>query len=252
MTLAALADPLKTIVVIGGGCWGHLHTSRLLSARQQGKTAFSRLLVVDRHADHQTARAFGDRPGVEFAVSDWDAFLSRFVAAEHQPGDLLVPAPIAPHLLFNWLIAHLTRSGPVSIERELVTGPLETPFDMLGAHGERFTSFAEWRCPASCLEPSVCPAIRAPRTWEMVDHLQGLGSGLHSREIFVARHHAWGVATIPIDALVAAATRLAKLIAERTVTTHWIATVSACHGVVGQFTARSNVCDALASEEVRR
>lgn len=228
-----LAHPDKSIVVIGGGCWGHQHASHLLKAKAKGKTAFRRLIVVDRNAEHQVSREIGERPDVTVVQADWGSFLTGYVPVAG-PGDLLVPAPIAPHLIFDWLLERL--AGQIGARCERVPAPaVGTPFDRGGANGERFISFAEWRCPASCLEPAICPAIRAPRTWEVADTLQGQVDRVDSIELFVARHHAWGIATIPFATMVDAVGRLERWQVTGRPSTHRIATVSACHGIVGQF-----------------
>lgn len=234
MTAAPLAHPDRTIVVIGGGWWGHLHATRLLTARERGKSAFRRLLVVDRLVDHAVKRALGGHPDVTLAVGDWDAFLAGWIGRASAPGDLIVPAPIAPHLFFNWLVGRLRSDAPCDVAVEPVSDALGTPFDLAGDQGERFGSFAEWRCPVSCLEPAVCPAIRRPRTWEMAEHLTGRWPASDVLEVFVARHHAWGIATVPVESLWEASGRLKGHVEARAAFTLRVATVSACHGVVGQ------------------
>jgi hypothetical protein len=72
----------------------------------------------------------------------------------------------------------------------------------------------------------------------MADHLAAIRPGPDRLETFIARHHAWGIATVPVESLLEASDRLLLQIRAQAVSTLWVATVSACHGVVGQVTVR--------------
>lgn len=229
------------LVVFGGGYWGHHHVAGLLKAKAAGRARFDELLVVDRLGEHPVKETFGDRPGVRFAVQDWNDFLNAYLdSGERGPDDRLVPAPVAPHLFMNWLHATLTRLRPdVSWEARPLDQPLATPFESLGSAGERFVSFAEWMCPPNCIEPSRCPAIKAERTWEMPETMARYGQelGVVETAVFHSKHFAWGIAALPAQALVDARDRiLATLPALGG--DYLVATVSSCHGVVGMLSAR--------------
>lgn len=229
------------VVVFGGGCWGHHHASGLLKAKAAGRASFDRLLVVDRLEEHRVRGALGDRPDVSFDVSEWSDFLREYIGSPAmEAGDLLVPAPIAPHLFMDWLALALTETNPAYAWTPTgLEEPVGTPFESTGPNGERFVSFADWMCPPNCLEPKRCPAIRAPRTWEMPETMADYGQriGTVGAAIFHSRHYAWGIAALPAADLVQARNRLSEAIARNGGGEVLVATVSACHGVVGRLSA---------------
>lgn len=218
------------LIILGGGCWGHHHASGLLKAKAAGRAAFDSLVVVDRREDHRVRDAFGDRPELHFATTDWSDFLVEQLD-ELAPEDRIVPAPVAPHLFLEWLLSEASRHRPEhGWERVHLHRSFGTPFESLSDSGERFVSYAEWLCPPNCVEPLRCPAIKAQRTWEMplavMEYARDIGATpivLHSRQ------YAWGIAALPVGDLVEARERVlsgdSNLFA--------VATVSACHGAIG-------------------
>src|SRR5579859_7733091 len=100
------------LIIIGGGCYGCYHTRQLLKAQRRGKIAAQRFLVVDRNPACRARTEFADEPLVEVVRADWSDFLlARLAHATPESDDQLVPAPFAPHLLFEWLLAAL-RAAP--------------------------------------------------------------------------------------------------------------------------------------------
>lgn len=233
-----------TLVVFGGGYWGHHHVSGLLKAKEAGRARFDSLLIVDRLAEHQVKEGFGDRPDVRIVVEEWGAFLDAYLDSDTRgPEDRLVPAPVAPHLFMNWLHESLARRQPAFDWQALpLEQPLDTPFESLGSAGERFVSFAEWMCPPNCIEPKRCPAIKAARTWEMPETMARYGEALGVIEtaVFHSKHYAWGIAALPAQALAEARDRIQATLPAAG-GDYLVATVSSCHGVVGRLSARPKV-----------
>src|SRR5262245_56097531 len=101
------------VVIIGGGCYGTSYARRLTPARARSKVPPLRVRVVDRDPDCQTARELTPGPqasagavDVELVieVADWYTFGVEYLREKTAATtDLLVPAPLAPHIFRNWL-----------------------------------------------------------------------------------------------------------------------------------------------------
>ena len=235
------------LIVIGGGCYGCYHTRQLLKAQRHGKIAARRLLVVDRNPACRALSEFADEPLVQVVRADWAAFLREHLASA-DPGtdDRLVPAPFAPHLLCDWLLAALGADHPTrALTRGVCELALGLPYEQSDGAGNRFISAANWLCPATCIEPARCPAIHAPRTWELgaIVRAGAARSAVPYAgvELFTCRHFAFGVGTIPVAELVQARRRLGALLrdAPASASRVLVGTVSACHGVLGELVAQS-------------
>ncbi|MBI4308387.1 MAG: hypothetical protein HY684_06240 [Chloroflexi bacterium] len=225
-------------VVIGGGCYGCFHTRQLRKAHQSGKIHADRFLVVDRHADCRASREFAGDPLVRIVQADWPTFLCDYL--DRQPPDTdaqMVPACWAPHLFFDWLTGSVQRALPGAItSRSPCDLRLGLPYEQTDAAGNRFLSEAGWRCPASCIEPAVCPAIKKPRDWNLAERIARAvpkSLGVDLAEVFLCRHYAYGVGTIPARELLAARDRVLAAAQASGSLRAAIATSSHCHGVVG-------------------
>jgi len=158
---------------------------------------------------------------------------------EGHSADAIVPSPLMPHLMYQWLVrrARLAWPGRV-VESRPVEEPLGTPYDRLAADGTRYVSFADWTCPIHCIEPSTCPVIDGPRTWEMSDALDDLVRRLNrSRRaagpvLFVCRHRVYGVGMFDAGAALAGARLLGDAAAGGEPVDVVVGTVSACHGAL--------------------
>jgi hypothetical protein len=230
------------VLVVGGGCYGTLHARRMLMAKDRGRYPFAELWVIDRLADPPARGVVGERPDVRWVQADWDAFLADYMdGPDCDEADQFVPAPLAPHLIFNWLVGALARElTGRTVESVPVSHSFEQPYARHGADGGFYFSFADWECPVSCTEPAICPAIRAPRTWEQADFLAEFASarpaiaGLAS---FRCAQLANGIGGVAIGELADARRRFAEL-ARRSpdrALEFLVATVSACHGALGQI-----------------
>ena len=233
----------RDIAIVGGGCYGTFYAGQLLRARRQGKTAYRRLLVVDRDPGCRFGREIGAAPDRELVVSDWDAFFDRWLAsppADEGPGDAIVPSPLMPHLMFDWVLrrARARWPGRVVEQRPLDRGP-GTPHDAPAPDGTRYVSFADWICPVHCIEPAVCPVIRAPRTWEMTEAAEELVSRLGMERptagpvLFICRHRVFGVGMFDASAVLAGDATVAAAGQGGSEIGIVVGTVSSCHGALG-------------------
>src|SRR5262249_26991245 len=108
---------------------------------------------------HSARRVVGEEGGAFF-----DRFLDRpEPAGGAVPPDAIVPSPLMPHLMHEWLVRRARARWPSRVtESRAVETPAGTPYDRLGPDGTRYLSFADWLCPVHCIEPATCPVIDAP------------------------------------------------------------------------------------------
>jgi hypothetical protein len=233
---------LRDVVIVGGGCYGGFYTGQLEAARRKDKLEYRRLLVVDRDPGCAVSRTAGERR--ELVVRDWAEFFDDWLeTAPEPPGtppDAIVPSPLMPHLMYEWLVrrARARWPGRPVESRPLPSGPA-TPYDRLGPDGTRYLSFADWLCPVHCIEPAVCPVIRGPRTWEMGEALERLTGRLAlagptaGPVLFECRHRVHGVGMFDRAAVLAGDEVVARAGAMHDSVDVVVGTVSACHGAAG-------------------
>jgi hypothetical protein len=245
------------VVIIGGGCYGTFYARQLTAARERGKALFDRLLVVDRDPACRFTRELGRAADRELGLSDWDEFFDRYFAEKgarlptpDRPSacppdrppdrpDVIVPSPLMPHLMYHWLLrrAHALWPGRRVQTRPLPQG-MGTPYDRAAPDGTRYVSFADWICPTHCIEPALCPVIRAPRTWEMAEALERLTRRLAERRpaagpvLFVCRHQVFGVGTFSVTEILAGEALLRQAGAGPGEVDVLVGTISSCHGAV--------------------
>ena len=231
---------LGEVVIVGGGCYGTFYAGQLTRARERGAATWRRLLVVDRDPDCRLARELGNAPAVELVVDDWSRFFDRYLAGRAPatgPPDAIVPSPLMPHLMYEWLVrrARARWPGRAVESRPVPAGP-GTPYDEQGPDGTRYVSFADWLCPVHCIEPAICPVIRAPRSWEMseaMEHLTRRLDAVHPTAgpvLFVCRHRVYGVGMFDVSAVLAGDELVAAAGAGPGPTDVLVATISSCHG----------------------
>ena len=145
-----------------------------------------------------------------------------------------------PHLMFDWLRRSAMKRWPErSATQDPLTEPVGTPYDTLAPDGTRYVSWADWLCPTHCIEPALCPVIRAPRTWEMSETAAAMVERLsqsrevHGPTLFVTRHLTDGVGAFAVSDAVAATGLLSDAGASGRPTALLVGTVSACHGALG-------------------
>jgi hypothetical protein len=233
----------RQVVLVGGGCYGSYYVRQLLRARAGGALSFERLLVVDRNADCAVASRFGDESAVSIIAREWGPFFDDYLAAASADGgarsDAIVPSPLMPHLMFDWLMRRARARWPQrAVERHPLRHAPNVPWQRAVPSGTHVVSFAEWICPVNCVEPATCPATRDTRSWSLpvavrdfVAAHAGGPSPLAGPVIFHCEHRAYGVgmfdtqAVLDGDALVAdaAANDAADVL---------VGTVSHCHGAL--------------------
>jgi len=224
--------------VVGGGCYGTFYASQLAKAKARGKTNYRTVIVVDQNPDCQARRELGEARDREFVVSDWTAFFDQFLTASHD--DQIVPSPHMPHLMFEWVLRRARARWPNrAVSVEPVPGDLPTPYDRPGADETRYVSWADWICPTHCIEPALCPAIGAPRTWEMgdtvrelADRLRAVGRPVSGPALFVCKHQVFGVGMFSADAVRAGDGLVEGAGSTGAPAEILVGTISSCHGAL--------------------
>ena len=232
-------------MIVGGGCYGTFYASQLAKAKARGKTDYRTVIVVDRTTDCQAKRELGEAPDRQFVISDWTTFFDEFLRpispSAHPPDDQIVPSPHMPHLMFEWVLRRARQRWPqraVSVVR--VPGEIATPYDRAGGGSDetRYVSWADWICPTHCIEPALCPAIGAPRTWEMADTVRDLaerlragGRAVSGPALFVCKHQVFGVGMFSAES-VRAGDRLVEEAGSKQEVEVLIGTISSCHGAL--------------------
>ncbi len=232
---------LSTVVIVGGGCYGTFYVGQLERARARGAAVYRRLLVVDRDPDCRAAGLPPD-PSRKVVVAEWGAFFDRFLAGPGPapgPPDVIVPSPLMPHLMHAWLVrgAHARWPGRLVASRPLDV-PVGTPYETTAPDGTRYVSFADWLCPVHCVEPALCPMIRAPRTWEMTEAVEAATERLgRTRRVagpvlFVCRHRVYGVGMFDVSSVLEGGRAVGAAGAAGEPVDVVVGTVSSCHGAV--------------------
>ena len=227
------------IVVVGGGCYGGYYVRQLRRARENGALTFDRLLVVDH--DEHCAVARGDAAGIELAVADWSDFLTEYLGGVADDADAIVPSPLMPHLLFQWLEGRARAHWPsrrVSVETPGAVGSV--PWQKEGAESTRYVSFAEWMCPVNCIEPRICPHTRDVRTWSLPPSVaahaaaaRADGERVDGPAIFHCTHRAYGVGMIDVRDVLGSERMLVEAVERGGDARLLVGTVSHCHGALG-------------------
>ena len=223
---------------MGGGCYGTFYAAQLAKAKARGKVDYRSVIVVDRAADCRARRELGEAPDRRFVVQDWTLFFDAFFS--DAADDHVVPSPHMPHLMFEWVLARARRRWPGrTVTVAPVPGAPGTPYDRTAEDGTRYVSFADWVCPTHCIEPALCPAIGAPRTWEMGDAIRALADRLRSEgrrvagpALFVCRHHVFGVGTFAAEAVLAGDRLVEEVGAGGEPAAVLVGTISSCHGAL--------------------
>lgn len=234
----------RDIVIVGGGCYGSFYAGQLMRARDRDRAAYRRLLIVDRDPQCRVGRELGTDATRQLIVQDWgeffDQYLDRVVPAPaDQPGDAIVPSPLMPHLMYQWLARRARRRWP---DRRVETRPMPlspgTPYDLSAPDGTRYVSFADWTCPTHCIEPSICPVIRAPRTWDLSDSMETLARRLNREHptagpvLFRCEHRVFGVGMFDVRAVLEGDAIVAEVGRQRSAVDLLVGTISHCHGAV--------------------
>jgi hypothetical protein len=234
----------RDIVIVGGGCYGTFYAGQLARAEARGRVAYRQLLIVDRDPSCQAARELAPDLTRQVVVREWGAFFDDYLAAIPTPDigsppDAIVPSPLMPHLMYEWLVRRArTRWPGRTIETRPLTLDPGTPYDMSAPDGTRYVSFADWICPTHCIEPAICPVIRAPRTWEMADAMTGLARRLDLSAptagpvLFICEHRVFGVGMFDVSAVREGDASVASAGESGSPVNILVGTISRCHGAV--------------------
>ncbi len=233
-------------MVVGGGCYGTFYASQLAKAKARGKTDYENVIVVDRNRDCQARRELGEANDRAFVTQDWSTFFDDWLSDARRTthdarDDQIVPSPHMPHLMFEWVLRRARERWPTrSVSVEPVPGNVPTPYDRssAGTDETRYVSWADWICPTHCIEPALCPAIGAPRTWEMGDtvrelaeRLRASGRPVRGPALFVCKHQVYGVGMFSAEA-VRAGDRLVEEAGAPGDAEVLVGTISSCHGAL--------------------
>lgn len=221
--------------MVGGGCYGSYYVRQLARARAAGALSFQRIVVVDRSADCAVAQAGGD---AHVVTAEWTDFFNDYLgSAPEDTRDAIVPSPLMPHLMYQWLLGRARTRWP---DREVITQNLsmepDTPWKSAAPDGTFYGSYATWLCPINCVEPRLCPHTGGERSWTMpsaardlVDRSQQSAEPLQGPVIFHCTHRAFGVGMFDTRDVVAA-DRLVQHVGDAATANVLVATVSHCHG----------------------
>lgn len=238
-----------TIVIVGGGCYGSYYLRQLGRAARAGALAAERVLIVDRDPHCRVSSELDSEAPFETVIeaSEWTPFFdsylgeasSRFAAEAGRTPDAIVPSPLMPHLMYEWLARRARARWPARVveSRQLVP-PSGIPWQKRGEDGTHYVSFAEWICPVNCIEPALCPATRGERSWSMPPAVQAVadearrnGRNLAGPVIFHCQHRAYGVGMFDTNDVVAGDV-LVQNAAEGGAVEVLVGTVSHCHGAL--------------------
>ena len=234
----AAAQHYGSIIVVGGGCYGGYYVRQLRRARERGALTFDRLIVVDHDEDCAIGREHA--ADLELVVSEWDEFFDGYLGGKPRDDDAIVPSPLMPHLLFQWLEQRARERWPGrSVTIDMPGAMLGVPWQKEGGESTRYVSFAEWMCPVNCIEPRICPHTRDVRSWSLppsvhahVEAARAGGERLDGPAIFHCTHRAYGVGMIDVRDVLQSELMLVESV-ERGHARLLVGTVSHCHGALG-------------------
>lgn len=251
MGAAFVADPRRSaplsfgrIVVVGGGCYGGYYVRQLRRAVAAGAVRCDEVVVVDR--DPACAVARDGAPGdglVRVETAPWRDWFARYLAGARAAGapsenrDAIVPSPLMPHLLRDWLLdAARARWPGRTVEIGALDAPPAVPWERAAPDGTRYVSFATWMCPVNCIEPRVCPHTRGPRDWSLAPVIRASAApgGAAAPILFQCTHRAYGVGMVDVRDVLAADAAIAAAGALGRAVDVVVGTVSHCHGALSR------------------
>ena len=232
-------------VIAGGGAYGQHYVGKLVEAQASGMLdVVHEVLVVDVDPHCRAAALVADLPWAQLVVTSWQSFGRRvFAELDAWRPDVWIPAPIAPHVLAEWLIDQIAdRFGLSATPSARRLGPREVAFDRQLPDGRLLLSHAPGLCPVDCTEPGDCAITKTTRWWEMSDTVSDLlaPSGIAEDAVarFFCRHHCdpgeLDVGGIRFTTILDQSFSVLDAVGrgERTI---GVATYSSCHGVVNMF-----------------
>jgi hypothetical protein len=231
------------IIIIGGGCYGGYYLRQLRRAVAAGAIRCRRIVVVDRDPGCAVSAeiAAGD-PLVGLEASDWTTFLARVLPGADRT-DAIVPSPLMPHLLRDWLVdAARARWPGRDVRVGALRAPVDVPWQRAAPDGTLYVSYATWTCPINCIEPARCPHTGGLRDWSLAPALRRYAGGVQEggearREplLFRCVHRAYGVGMIDVAEVLDADRAIAAAGAAGNPVDVLVGTVSHCHGAVSRL-----------------
>lgn len=232
----------RDIVVVGGGCYGSYYVRQLRRAREAGALRWERLIVVDRDDACQVA---SNADGLTLVTREWASFFAEYLGARAAEGaaaasrDAIVPSPLMPHLMGQWVVSRARARWPGrGIRMAPLDAAVDVPWQRSGEDHTHYVSFATWECPINCVEPRTCPHTRGPRAWSLPPTLRAFvaqerlrGRRLHGPAVFHCVHRAYGVGMFGVDEVLAADALVAEVAGGRAAEV-LLGTVSHCHGAL--------------------
>ncbi|HTE45799.1 MAG TPA: hypothetical protein VK636_11180 [Gemmatimonadaceae bacterium] len=233
------------IIVVGGGCYGSYYVRQLQRAARAGALNAQQLIVVDQDPTCAVATSItssdatdaGPIP-VRVDVAEWRAFFNEYLeraadAPQDYERDAIVPSPLMPHLMAEWVVARARTRWPNRVvETQPIGTQLPVPWQRSGADATHYVSFADWICPVNCIEPRTCPVTKGPRDWSLPPtvraHAERTGAGA---AIMHCRHRTYGVGMFD-TAEVIEADGIVQRRGEIGATEVLVGTTSHCHGAL--------------------
>jgi hypothetical protein len=221
---------VPAFVVIGGGESGVFYVRQLLRARAAGVLDTDQVLVVDRDLSCLAGR--DPHPLVQIEVADWGEWLDARLDGL-RPEDHVVPYHWAPHLFLEWLVRQVRRKGASAVRGATPSAPAGVPFARTCGPGDLALSYATWTCPATCIEPALCPHTRGPKDWSLCGDLEAAPPAI----VFRCLHLVYGVGSVPVAALLGARRQVLDglLTGPRQ---YLVATSSHCHALAATLEVR--------------
>jgi len=232
-----------TIVIVGGGCYGGYYVRQLDRAVRAGALSAEQLVVVDQNRECAVAPTLDTLAvSAELRVQDWRAFFDEYLSAaanapDEHAHDAIVPSPLMPHLMGEWLVERARRRFGEAVSTPSLEHVPDVPWERAGTDGTHYVSFATWMCPINCVEPRTCPHTRDERTWSLpvrlAEHVtKGRASGetIEVATLF-CRHRAYGVGMFDTAEVIDADARISAA-GEKGNADIIIGTVSHCHGAL--------------------
>lgn len=253
---ARVVQRYGTIAVVGGGCYGDYYVRQLQRAAIAGKVSWRALHVVDRNpacrvaTDPSRHRPAGASPPPEMVTAEWRDYFAAAIAAA-APDDAIVPSPLMPHLMVEWVIDRVRSAWPGrAVGLRALAEPLGTPWELANGDAPHYASFATWTCPINCIEPARCPHTKGPRDWTMpatarawVAARRAAGDPVRGPLVFHCEHRAYGVGMFDTRRVLEAGATVLAAAAEGPCA-FLVGTVSHCHGAFGRLVVGDPVASA--------
>ncbi len=70
---------MRDVIVIGGGCYGTFYARQLAKAKDKGRAAYRRVIVVDRDPRCRAKVELGEAVDRAFVTREWGAYLAEYL-----------------------------------------------------------------------------------------------------------------------------------------------------------------------------